>query len=67
MTVYSKRVGAGSEESSGPSASVEYWLMDGKITITINGITCMFPTYVGNNKLHTMETIAILKEAVAEL
>jgi hypothetical protein len=67
MTVYSKTVNTGSDESTGPSASVSYWLMDGKITITINGITCMFPTYVGSNKLHTLETIAVLKEAVAEL
>jgi hypothetical protein len=68
MTIYSKSVNAGSDESTATSVSVSYWLQDGKITFTINGTTCSFSTYIGSDyKLQIEETIAVLKEAVAAL
>ena len=66
MGITSKRVGA----AVGNSVAIIEWYGTGdKLTITVNGINCQFPTYDGypGSDISREDTIKALKEAVAEL
>ena len=53
---------------NGATAEVAYYRNDGRITITINGCTCQFPTYPDGPKANDVDsTIRALTEAVNAL
>jgi len=57
-----------SSEVNGATASLAYYRHDGRITVTINGCTCQFPTdHSGPQANDVDNTIRALTEAVNAL
>jgi hypothetical protein len=57
-----------SAEVNDATASIAYYRYDGRITITINGCTCQFPTHPDGPKANDVDsTIRALTEAVNAL